>query len=221
MKNPRDASKWATATTAYWGCRQLGELIPKSANKVTAEHNVYRSTQVTRSVVDGRRIISFHLPWTKTTGVKGGECYLTEIPGDLLCPVAAVENHFRINHSPPPGAPFFAFCKNHSWTILIKPAFITWMTTIFHQHNLEHVFRHSFCIGGSLAYLLLGVEPEVIMKIGGWTLLCFLIYWRHLKRVIPLAIAQAMQSESCMRAFASSHSLPFTAEDLDFDLSND
>ncbi|KAF9044670.1 hypothetical protein BDP27DRAFT_1155655, partial [Rhodocollybia butyracea] len=199
LENPQDASKWAAATTAYWGCRRLGELIPKSANKITMEHDVHRSTRVTRSVVDGRRVISFHLPWTKTTGVAGGECYLTEIPGDPLCPYAAVENHFTINHSPPPGTPFFAYRENQSWVPLIKPTFISWMTAIFRLHNLEYVFGHSFRIGGSLAYLLLGVEPEIIMKIGGWTSLCFLIYWRRLEQVIPQAIARAMQSESRMR----------------------
>ncbi|KAE9406907.1 hypothetical protein BT96DRAFT_810340 [Gymnopus androsaceus JB14] len=218
---PRDASKWAAATTAYWGCRRLGEVLPKSANKVAAEHDVFRSTRVTRSEIEGRRVISFHLPWTKTTGVRGGECYLTEIPGDPLCPVAALENHLKINHTPPPSTPFFAFQENGSWTTLIKSNFLTWTSSIFREHNLEHVFGHSFRIGGSLAYLLLGVEPKVIMKIGGWTSLCFLIYWRRLEQVIPLAVARAMHMESHMRAFASSHSLPFTAEDLDFNLSND
>ncbi|KAE9397404.1 hypothetical protein BT96DRAFT_1036464 [Gymnopus androsaceus JB14] len=164
LSKPRDAAQWAAATTAFW---------------VTAEHEVFRSTRVTRSIVENRRIISFHLPWTKTTGVKGGECYLTEIPGDLLCPVEALENHFKINHTPPPATTFFAFRQNSSWITLIKSDFINWMNPIFRQHNLEHVLGHSFRIGGSLAYLLLGVEPEVIMKIGGWTSLCFLIYWRQ------------------------------------------
>ncbi|KAE9383222.1 hypothetical protein BT96DRAFT_1009502 [Gymnopus androsaceus JB14] len=113
FKRPmRDASKWAAATTAYWGCQRLGEVLPKSANKVAAEHNVFRSTRVTRSEIEGREVISFHLPWTKTTGVRGGECYLTEIPGDPLCPVAALENHLKINHTPPPSTPFFAFQEN-------------------------------------------------------------------------------------------------------------
>ncbi|KAE9383647.1 DNA breaking-rejoining enzyme, partial [Gymnopus androsaceus JB14] len=194
LSKPRDAAQWAAATTAFWGCRRLGELLPKSMKKVTAEHEVFRSTRVTRSIVENRRIISFHLPWTKTTGVKGGECYLTEIPGDLLCPVEALENHFKINHTPPPATTFFAFRQNSSWITLIKSDFINWMNPIFRQHNLEHVLGHSFRIGGSLAYLLLGVEPEVIMKIGGWTSLCFLIYWRRLEQVIPIAIARAIQS---------------------------
>ncbi|KAJ3857521.1 hypothetical protein EV368DRAFT_30071 [Lentinula lateritia] len=219
LSTPHGASTWAIATTAYWGCRRLGEIIPKSATKVTPEHDIFRSTRVTRSVVGGRQTISFHLPWTKTTREKGGECFLTEIPGDPLCPVAAVENHLKVNHSPPPNTPFFAFREGPLWTIWVKSAFIGWFTSIFRLHNLEEVFGHSFRIGGSLAYLLLGVPPEVIMKIGGWTSLCFLIYWRRLEKVIPLAVAQAMQSESRMRAFASSYNLPFTTEDLEFYLS--
>ena len=50
---------------------------------------------------------------------------------------------------------------------------------------------HSFRIGGSLRYLLEGVPIEVVMKLGGWTSLCFLIYWRKLELVIPSGIISA------------------------------
>lgn len=217
---PRDAARWATTTTAFWGCRRLGKLLPKSTNKFNLVHDTSRSTPISRSVVNGLRTISLHLPWTKTTGTKGGECHLTEIPGDPLCPIQALHNHLKVNHSPPPATPFFAFrSTSSSWITQLKQDFINWINLIFREHNLEHVFGHSFCIGGSLAYLLLGVKPEIIMKIGGWTSLCFLIYWRRLEQVIPVAITTAMESQSRMKAFAASHNLPFAPDDLNFDLS--
>ncbi|KAJ7112550.1 hypothetical protein C8R44DRAFT_631816, partial [Mycena epipterygia] len=45
--------------------------------------------------------------------------------------------------------------------------------------SLDLVFGHSYRIGGSLELLSAGVAPEVIMKLGGWSSLCFLIYWRR------------------------------------------
>jgi hypothetical protein len=63
--------------------------------------------------------------------------------------------------------------------------------------------------------LLAGVAPEVIMKLGGWTSLCFLVYWRRLERVIP-AIARAWADQQ--KEFAQSHNHPseLDVDSLDF-----
>jgi hypothetical protein len=61
----------------------------------------------------------------------------------------------------------------------------------------------SYRIGGSVKLLLDGVEPEVIMKLGGWMSLCFLIYWRRLELVLSSRIAKAWDSR--IRDFAAAH----------------
>jgi hypothetical protein len=63
------------------------------------------------------------------------------------------------------------------------------------------VFGHSYRIGGSVKLLLDRVELEVIMKLGGWTSLCFLIYWRRLELVLSSRIAKAW--DSCIWDFAA------------------
>jgi hypothetical protein len=94
--------------------------------------------------------------------------------------------------------------------------------TFIYQHHqqyfqvtgLENVFGHSYRIGGSLRLLLDGVAPEMVMKVGGWTSLCFLIYWRRLEQVIPLAITRAWDAQ--IRAFASSQGIQHDIVDVNF-----
>ncbi|KAJ7286577.1 hypothetical protein C8J57DRAFT_1119187, partial [Mycena rebaudengoi] len=190
LSTPHGAATWAAALTAFWGCRRLGELLIKSSAKFSREHDVTRSTRISRLAVNGRAVVTFHLPFTKTTGVLGGECIVTATNNDL-CPVWALDNHFHINHSPDRDTPFFAFRDGPTWTPSLKHLFISTTNNIFKSLGLENVFGHSYRIGGSLRLLLDGVAPEMVMKVGGWTSLCFLIYWRRLEQVIPLAITRA------------------------------
>lgn len=53
---------------------------------------------------------------------------------------------------------------------------------------------HSYRIGGSLELLAAGVAPEIVMKIGGWTSLCFMLYWRRLELIIPAAITRSWEA---------------------------
>ena len=48
---------------------------------------------------------------------------------------------------------------------------------------------HSFCIGGTTEWLLAGVSPETVAKIGRWTSLAFLLYWRHVSEVISCSVS--------------------------------
>ncbi len=45
----------------------------------------------------------------------------------------------------------------------------------------------------------------MVMKIGGWSSLCFLIYWRRLEHIIPLAITRSWDNQ--IKTFARSHGL--------------
>lgn len=218
LSRPRDAAIWAVALAAFWGCRRLGELLIRSIKKFSVEHDTIRSTRISRPVVNGRRTLNFHLRWTKTTGSIGGECIFTATEGDYadLCPVVAFDNHVNVNHSPGVDTQLFAYRKDAgSWSCLTKDDFLSTTAIIFAAASLENVFGHSYRIGGSLQLLLDGVEPEIIMKVGGWTSLCFLIYWRRLEQVIPLAISRAWDSR--IKSFASRQGIREDVSLLDFD----
>ncbi|KAJ7108079.1 hypothetical protein C8R43DRAFT_1091893 [Mycena crocata] len=205
LTQPRDAAIWAAALAAFWGCRRLGELLIKSVSKFNRDHDVTRSTRISRSTVNRRAVFGFHIPYTKTTGILGGEGLLTATD-DQFCPVWAMENHLTVNHSPERDTPLFSFRDNDGkWSHLIKQSFLDFSGAIYKSKGLENVFGHSFRIGGSLQLLLDGVAPEVVMKLGGWTSLCFLIYWRRLEQVIPLAISRAWDAK--IRSFATAHGI--------------
>ncbi|KAL1739723.1 hypothetical protein HDZ31DRAFT_8212, partial [Schizophyllum fasciatum] len=184
---PRDAAIWAAATIAFWGCRRLGELLPCANRKFDPEHHPTRATDTSRGVVDGLVTVSFHLPFTKTTGVQGARCRITSTPGCYadVCPVWALDNHLAINSSLPASSHLFAFASRGRDFPLTKEILLPLMDSIVSAAGLDPVKGHSYRIGGTLRLLLDGVSPEYIMQIGGWTSLCFLTYWRRLDLVIP------------------------------------
>jgi len=65
------------------------------------------------------------------------------------------------------------------------------------QRRLYIVGFHSYRIGGSVKLLSIGGAPEVIMKLGGWTSLCFLLYWRrHELRILLKDLHYISNAES-------------------------
>ena len=178
---PHDTAFWAIAVIAFWGCRHLGELTMKSSQVFNPSQNVSQATSISHSIVNRCRVISFHLPWTKTMGVNGGNCIITET-GDDLCPVWALNNHLVINALPDHIAAnltalFAYWLNNNSFYPTIKKNFISFTSAIYTFKGLNQTSGHSYRIGGTLKLLLDGVPPEMVMKVSGWSSLCFFIYW--------------------------------------------
>ncbi|KAJ7884807.1 hypothetical protein B0H14DRAFT_3740885 [Mycena olivaceomarginata] len=82
------AAVWSCATALFWGCRRAGELTLKSANKFDPHHGTCRDTRTSFTNVNGHEVVDFHIIWTKTTTIHGGDCILTQITGDDadICP---------------------------------------------------------------------------------------------------------------------------------------
>ncbi|KIY73464.1 DNA breaking-rejoining enzyme [Cylindrobasidium torrendii FP15055 ss-10] len=206
ISTPRGAAIWAAALCAFWGCRRLGELLISSAKAFDPAHDISRTSPITYSTVDGVVVIKIFIPWTKTTGVRGGWIILTATGSDL-CPVAAFDNHLKINTLPSSHSPLFAYRdSNNTSKALTKPSFLSQTSAIYKASDLSHVHGHSYRIGGSSHLLFTGVSPEVVMKIGGWSSLCFLIYWRKLELIVPAALVKAWGSKRA--AFAVANGLP-------------
>lgn len=87
---------------------------------------------------------------------------------------------------------------------------------IYNFTDLHFILGHSYCIGGSVELLSIGVAPEVIMKLGGWSSLCFLLYWHRLELIIPAAITRAWEAQQ--RLFAKNFSITNHSFNLSFDL---
>ncbi|KAJ7884857.1 hypothetical protein B0H14DRAFT_3740957 [Mycena olivaceomarginata] len=117
LKTGRGAAIWSTATSCFSGCRRLGELLVVSTARFSLRHDTCSETRILHGVVNGHRVLTFHIVWTKTTTIAGAECVLTEIIGEDadLCPTRAFLNHLEINHSPPIHTPLFVFRENGRW----------------------------------------------------------------------------------------------------------
>ena len=56
------------------------------------------------------------------------------------------------------------------------------------------------------------------MKLGGWTSLCFLLYWCRLELIIPVALTRAWAAQQ--KAFAKTFNISnVQTADISFDLS--
>ena len=146
-----------------------------------------------RTLRDGSRSASFHIPWTKTTKEAGAQVILAG-RDDMLCPCTAIQNHLNINHSIPSSASFFAYqTTDGHWEHMSKHKFMSFCVDIWSKAGLAHVKGHSVRIGGAVELLLAGVPPKIVAVTGGWTSLAFLLYWRRMEEILPMSTSKAYQ----------------------------
>ena len=121
------AALWAVAVIAFWACRRLGELLPKYSSNFNTTFHASRSTRINFYTVNGRRVLSLHLPWTKTTGIRGFDLILTATDDDF-CPVAAFSNHIAVNSIAPSDVadsiPLFAYRHKEEFITMDKISFL-------------------------------------------------------------------------------------------------
>ncbi|KAF5368224.1 hypothetical protein D9615_010528 [Tricholomella constricta] len=204
VHSPCGAATWAAALAAFWGCRRLGELLPPSAAFDPSKH-ISRFSNFKSSIVNNTKVLTFHLPSTKTSPTTGDQCILTAT-NNIFCPVTALQNHLRINHISTPTHLFAFITDSSSYQTLTKSQFLHITTEIFVSHHLDPVYGHSYRIGGTVELLASGVPPEIIMKLSGWSSLCFLLYWRRLDYLVPIAITRAWTARR--NEFAQKFNLP-------------
>lgn len=123
LSSPVDTTIWFSALAAFWGCQCLGELLVHLLQSFSFKHDTTCGTYLSTSWSNGHKVITFHLVWTKTTGIHGGECILTAT-NDLFCPVWALENHFQVNNITDHDAPLCGFHNADSWSYLTKQKFL-------------------------------------------------------------------------------------------------
>src|SRR6202522_1289308 len=141
---------------------------------------------------DGSRLVSFRIPWTKTTREEGASVIATARE-DPLCPYTAMRNHLDVNRDAPPSSSLFACPSSNTggWEHMTKYRFMEYCISVWSGAALAHVLGHSFRIGGVVKLLLAGVPPEIVAATGGWTSLAFLLYWRRMEEILPMSSSKA------------------------------
>ncbi|KAG1851985.1 hypothetical protein C8R48DRAFT_749849 [Suillus tomentosus] len=178
LSNVFDASVFAIASTAFWSCCRLGELIVDSALSFNPSRHVSHSAPIRRGTSPtGVSYIVVTIPWTKTTHGDGANIVASHI-NDQSNPVLAINHHLLANSSVPADAPFFAFeTENGGWSPMTRTWFMNRCNQVWKQNRLAVLSGHCFRIGGATELLLRGTPPEVVAMQGCWKSCAFLEYW--------------------------------------------
>lgn len=117
--------------------------------------------------------------------------------GDMFDGVDAMNQHLKANTSVPDSFSVFGYIDEKGKPQhMVKKVLTDFCSDIWEKAQLDRVTGHSFRIGGVVALLLAGVDPNIVAATGGWTSLAFLLYWRRTQDVIPIHIHKAYESQA-------------------------
>jgi hypothetical protein len=201
LGNAFDAAVYATATTAFWACCRLIELVVPSRHSFDPIYHVARTTGISRGVArQGRRFTTFHIPYSKTQRHSGEDIHLIEVD-DPTSPVIAFEQHMLCNARVPASAPLFAFeTADGGWAPMTRDWFLNRCNEVWARAGLGTLQGHGFRIGGTTHMLMLGIDPWIVMVIGRWSSSAFLLYWRKVEQILPDFMGEAFESAASLTA---------------------
>ncbi|KAF8632303.1 hypothetical protein AX14_010841 [Amanita brunnescens Koide BX004] len=123
--------------------------------------------------------MKFRIPITKMSAPDGNgeyiQCASQEGPAD---PMAALDNHFRINKVGPHDHLFAWKPNDGPLRPLSKRQVTSFIAKLAQSRNLPSLKGHSLRIGGTLEYLLRGIPFDVVQAQGRWAGKSFTIYLR-------------------------------------------
>jgi hypothetical protein len=160
----QDAAIFACIIVMFYSVSHLGEFTVLAISKFRPSQHITRANCTKVLDHNDTVILSFHLPTTKCS--KSGETTQCAHLNHLTDPIGWLDNHLRINN-PGPNDHLFAW-KHPKYGL--RPLTKTEVTKRIHQvviqHALPEIKGHSFRIGGTLHYLLLGTPFDVVKTMG-------------------------------------------------------
>jgi len=192
LTNSFDASVFAVACIAFWSCCRLGELLIDT--DFDPARQVSRSTAIKRGTAsNGIRYSKFHIPSSKTKGLKGDDINISDSTCDCSA-YSAFEHHLSANSKVPGDAPLFAYeTADGGWSPMRRSWFVDRCNAIWKKEGLGSLKGHGFRIGGTTHLLLLGIDPWIVMVQGRWSSKAFLTYWRQCEEILPLFLGFHLQ----------------------------
>jgi hypothetical protein len=177
--DPLDAAIFACITICFWCIARLGEFTVTNLKVFDPSKHVTHENVSSVTDRNGLKVIKIDLPWTKMSSSTGrGEsvqCAKQDGPSD---PIAALNDHFRMNPAPP-GSHLFAWkFKDGSFCPLIRKQFLSRVLDLTLHMGLLNIKGHSLRIGGTLEYLLRGVPFNAVQSQGQWAGKAFSLYLR-------------------------------------------
>lgn len=201
LTKPFDIVVAVVAVCAFLACCRLGELTVPSRQAFSLKFHVARSavdapTYKVERITFGDRtsvVTELFIPWTKTTKELGA---LLHIIDTAALPFSKLfQAHLQINGGAPKDSHLFSYKdKDGIFVPLTKRAFLDRCHEIWKECGMLLPDGHILRIGGATEWLLAGVPPVTVAKIGRWTSLAFLLYWRRVSEVITRAVSASYDS---------------------------
>ena len=167
-RDPFDAAVLACLTTTFWSVARLGELTIPKLDAFNPEIHVKRSN-LNQNVTDryGNKVTTIFIPWTKASKSQGEELNWVAQTHTGADPEEAMRNHLNINQFDDNSHLF-----QHHWKGTSRPMskniFLTRIRKALTAAKRKHVTGHSLRIGGTLEYLLRGIDFPVVRFKGRW-----------------------------------------------------
>lgn len=184
--------------STYLACslKFTGEITIPSLAKFNTRYHVAHNQTIHFITNNSSKSANFHVPWTKTTKEDGADIIVTA-RDNKFDSVEAIRRHLFTNAAVPGTFSLFAYIDIHGKPKhMVKKTFLDFCSDVWTKAAMNHVMGHSWRIGGVVALLLAGVDPNIVAGLGGWKSLAFLLYWRRMEDVIPLHIRKAYETES-------------------------
>ncbi|GAA5867455.1 hypothetical protein JCM1840_002143 [Sporobolomyces johnsonii] len=179
LTNGHDTCIWAACCVAFWAMARPGHV---TIEKLTAFDTKFDSTasdaQFYAATTDFPAHVSIHLP-------------------SELDPIVALRNHLDINKLKPDQFLFSSLPWNGSCDHLVPLTGDYFRKKVNEFLKMEYrpvMAGHSWHIGGATFYLLAGIHPDFIRKIGRWRSDAFFHCWRKIKVIAALN----MQDAACV-----------------------
>ncbi|KAH7903385.1 hypothetical protein BJ138DRAFT_1020727, partial [Hygrophoropsis aurantiaca] len=183
LDKPQDAAIFACMTVVFYGVARLGEFTVNSLKSFDPVKHVTCMRLSQETDRNGLLVTKIHVPSTKSSPSTGEDVQFAVQQG-LSDPIAALENHLRINKADP-SAHLFAWLHHKGLRPLTKRDVTKRITEIANAHaGLPNLKGHSLRIGGTLEYLLRGVPFDVVKTMGRWSSEAFTIYLRQHAQIL-------------------------------------
>lgn len=179
LSTPLHAAVWACVTSLFYGMARSGELTVPNLKAFDGSLHPDISCIIPHQTRHGFAVTIIRLPSTKMSkkdGKSDGEEIFWAAQNDETDPAAALANHIRYN-APVPGEHLFSYTDVKGRRPLSKPKLMNTVNDVLKKHD-QHLFGHSFRIGGTLEFLLRGVPFEIVKTKGRWASDSFRKYLR-------------------------------------------
>ena len=196
LRIPLHAAMWALFLVAFFSFLRNSNLVVKNMRSVSSvkvlrcshlilnENTAFLRILATKTIQFAQRSLNIPLP---------------VIPGSILCPVATLHTHLKLNQVPA-SAPLFPVRASDSESVqaITYPQFSRFLARSLQAIGADpsEFSPHSFRRGGATFAFDCGLPAELIKLQGDWRSDAYLVYLEmtdHQKRTAVNAMAHALQ----------------------------